>query len=63
MLADKVYPNWSGEQRKEMVRDQFIRGACSPSIKLKLMRDKPSRLEEAVKWASQQEGVEEVTLW
>ena len=58
-LADKVYPNWSGEQRKEMVRDHFIHGVCSPSIQLKLMRDKPSSLEEAVKWASQQEGVED----
>ena len=58
-LADKAYPNWSGEQRKEMVRDQFIRGVCSPSIQLKLMRDKPSSLEEAVKWASQQEGIED----
>ena len=27
-LAGKAYPNWSGEQRKEMVRDQFIRGVC-----------------------------------
>ena len=55
----KTYPNWSGEQSKEMVRDQFIRGVCSPSIQLKLMWDKPSSLEEAVKWASQQEGVED----
>ena len=59
MLADKAYPSWSGGQRKEMVRDQFIRGICSSSIQLKLMRDKPSSLEEAVKWASQQEGVED----
>ena len=58
-LADKAYPNWSGEQRKEMVRDQCIRGVCSPSIQLKLMRHKASSLEEAVKWASQQEGVED----
>ena len=64
-LADKAYPNWSGEQRKEMVRDQFIRGVCSPSIQLKLIQDKPSSLEEAVKWASQQEGVEDAQrkLW
>ncbi|KAL5477205.1 hypothetical protein EMCRGX_G023961 [Ephydatia muelleri] len=58
-LADKAYPNWSGEQLKEMVRDQFIRGVCSPGIQLKLMQDKPSSLEKAVKWASQQEGVED----
>ena len=50
MLADKAYLSWSGGQCKALVKDQFIRGICSSSIQFKLMRDKPSSLEETVKW-------------
>ena len=42
-LADKAYPNWSGEQRQEMVRNHFIQGVRSSSIQLKLMREMPQR--------------------
>ena len=60
VLADKVYSSWSGGQHKEWVRDHFIPcGMCSSSIQLKLMQDKPRSLEETVKLARQQDGVEE----
>ena len=57
-LADKAYPNWSGEQRQEMVRNHFIQGVRSSSIQLKLMREMPATLADAVRLASQQETVE-----
>ena len=36
-LADKAYPQWSGEQRLEVVRRQFIQGLSSSSMQLKLI--------------------------
>ena len=57
-LADKAYPKWSGEQRQEMLRNHFIQGVRSFSIQLKLMREMPATLADAVRLASQQETVE-----
>ena len=59
VLADRAFPNCSGEQRLELVRNQFIRGNCSPTVKdSKLIREMPWILEEAIEMAAQQELVE-----
>ena len=47
-------------QCKTMVRDKFI---CSSNIYLKLMLDKPSSLEEELKWANQLVETEKATEW
>ena len=57
-LADKAYPQWSTEQRQEMVRNHFIQGVRSPTVQLKLMREMPATLAEALQLAMQQETVE-----
>ena len=41
-----------------MVRNHFIQGVRSSSIQLKLMREMPATLADAVRLASQQETVE-----
>ena len=58
-LADKAYPNWPGEQLNELVRDQFIRGIRSSTVQLRLMRERPKTLNEALQLAGQYQGVEE----
>ena len=55
-LADKAYPNWPGEQLNELVRDQCIR---SCTVQLRLMRERPKTLNEALQLAGQYQGVEE----
>ena len=57
-LADKAYPQWNGEQRLEVVRRQFIQGLRSSSMQLKLMRENPESLDEAVRLACQWEMIE-----
>ena len=58
-LADKAYPNWPGEQLNELVRDHFIRGIRSSTVQLRLMRERPKTLNEALQLAGQYQGVEE----
>ena len=58
MLADKAYPGWSGEQRQEVVRNQFMQGVTSPSIQLQLMREMPATLDQALDLARHLESVE-----
>ena len=58
MLADKAYPGWSGEQRQEVVRNQFMQGVTSPSIQLQLMREMPATLDQALDLAHHLESVE-----
>ena len=45
-LADKAYPQWSGGQRLEVVRRQFIQGLRSSSMQMKLMRENPESLDD-----------------
>ena len=40
------------------IRNQFIQGVRSPSIQLRLMKDVPATLNDALRIASQQETVE-----
>ena len=47
-LADKAYPKWPAEQLNELVRDQFIRGIRSSTVQLRLMRERPKTLNEAL---------------
>lgn len=58
-LADKAYPQWSGAQRLELVKGQFIQGLRCSSAQFKLMREMPETLDDALKLAIQQESVEE----
>ena len=58
MLADKAYPGWSGKQRQEVVRNQFMQGVTSPSIQLQLMREMPATLDQALDLARRLESVE-----
>ena len=58
MMADKVYPKWSSDQWLELVRNQFIQGVQSSSTQLKLMKEMPKTVEEAVTLATQLEAVE-----
>ena len=58
VLADKAYPRWLPEQRAELLQNQFIQGVRSPSIQLRLMKDVPATLDDALRIASQQETVE-----
>ena len=58
VLADKAYPSWSSEQRQEVLRNQFIQGIASPSVQLRLMRDMPGTLDDALKLAIQLQTVE-----
>ena len=57
-LPDKAYPKWPAEQVKEVLRNQFIHGIRSSSVQLKLMKDMPKTLDDALQLASQQESVE-----
>ena len=41
VLADRAYPKWSAEQRKELVQNQFVQGVRSSSVQLKLMKEMP----------------------
>ena len=43
----------------ELVRDQFIRGIRSSTVQLRLMRERPKTLNEALQLAGQYQGVEE----
>ena len=58
MLADKAYPGWSNDQRLQLVRDQFVQGLRSSTVQLRLMKEMPDTLDEALKLAIQQESVE-----
>ena len=58
MLADRAYPGWTMEQRLELVRNQFIQGVHSSSTQLRLMKEMPESVEEALMLATQQEAVE-----
>ena len=43
----------------ELVRGQFIRGIRSSTVQLRLMRERPKTLNEALQLAGQYQGVEE----
>eukprot|EP00731_Ephydatia_muelleri_P004974 Em0002g1150a len=58
VLADKAYPGWSNDQRLQLVRDQFVQGLRSSTVQLRLMKEMPDTLDEALKLAIQQESVE-----
>lgn len=58
VLADKAYPKWSGEQRQELSRNQFVQGLRSATTQLQLMREMPNTLTEALTRACQLEAVE-----
>ena len=63
VLADKVYPNWTADQRGEVLRNHilrnhFIQGVSSPSVQLRLMRKMPATLDAALSLAVQQQSVE-----
>ena len=58
VLADKAYPKWSGEQRQELTRNQFVQGIRSATTQLQLMREMPNTLTEALTRACQLETVE-----
>ena len=58
VLADKAYPQWLPEQCAELLQNQFIQGVRSPSIQLRLTKDMPAMLDDALRIASQQETVE-----
>ena len=59
VLADSAYPRWSSEHRQEALRNQFMQGVRSSSIQLRLMKEMPPTLDDALKLASQLEAVEE----
>ncbi|KAL5517489.1 hypothetical protein EMCRGX_G003040 [Ephydatia muelleri] len=59
VLADRAYPKWSAEQRKELLRNQFVQGFRSSSVQLKLMKEMPATLEDALTMANQIQTVEE----
>jgi hypothetical protein len=48
LLADKSYPTWTLEQRRDALRNQFIQGVQSPSVQLHLMREKSVSLDAAL---------------
>ncbi|KAL5509723.1 hypothetical protein EMCRGX_G005141 [Ephydatia muelleri] len=58
VLADKAYPGGSNDQRLQLVRDQFVQGLRSSTVQLRLMKEMPDTLDEALKLAIQQESVE-----
>ena len=58
MMADRAYPKWSTDQRLELVRDQFIQGVQCSSTQLRLMKEMPKTVEEAVTLATQLEAIE-----
>ena len=58
VLADKAYPTWSPEQRRDALRNQFIQGVQSSSVQLHLMREKPISLDAALEVAIQRKNVE-----
>ena len=53
VLADKAHPKWPAEQVKEVLRNQFIHGIRSSAVQLKLMKDMPKTLDEALQLANQ----------
>ena len=59
VLADRAYPKWSAEQRKELLRNQFVQGVRSSLVQLKLMKEMPATLEDALTMANQIQTVEE----
>ena len=63
VLVDKAYPKWSGEQRQELIRNQFIQGLRSTATQLQLMREMPNTLTEALTRACQIESVESAQKW
>ena len=58
VLADKAYPNWTADQRGEVLRYHFIQGVSSPSVQLRLMREMPATLDATLTHAVQQQSVE-----
>ena len=58
MLADKAYPSWTVEQRREILRNHFVQGISSPSVQLRLMREMPATFDDALKVAVQLQSVE-----
>ena len=59
VLADRAYPKWSAEQRKELLRNQFVQCVRSSSVQLKLMKEMPATLEDALTMANHIQTVEE----
>ena len=57
VLADKAYPNWTADQRGEVLRNHFIQGVSSPSVQLRLKREIPATLDAALTLAVQQQSV------
>ena len=58
VLADKAYPNWTAERRREVLRNHFIQGITSPSVQLRLMREMPRTFDDALELAMQLQSVE-----
>ena len=58
VLADKAYPNWTAEQRGEVLRNHFVQGVSSATVQLRLMREMPVTLDAALSLAVQQQSVE-----
>lgn len=54
-----IYLKWPAQQSRELLRNQFIHGIRSSAIQLKLMKDMPGTIDEALQLASQQQTVEE----
>ena len=55
MLADRAYPLWTAEQRRDVLRSQFIQSA---SVQLHLMKEGPPDLDAALELAVRHEAVE-----
>ena len=51
VLADKAYPSWTVEQRREILRNHFIQGISSSSVQLRLMREMPATFDDALQVA------------
>lgn len=58
ILVAKAYPKWSEDQRKELVRNQFIQGVHSSSVQLQLMKEMPATIDAALELARKLEMVE-----
>ena len=58
MLADRAYPSWIVEQRKDVLPSQLIHGVQSASVQLHLMKEQPPDLDGALELAVKHEAVE-----
>ena len=59
LLAERAYPSWTTEQRKAVLRSQFIHGVQSASVQLHLMKEQPPDVDGALELAVKHEVVEE----